>query len=329
MRFLLLLFLIVIPPAFARAEDTLPKRYLDVYLKINDAEHEERVNDYTAALETFQDCYRMLSAIHDSDPAWESALVIHRLEDCKTKILDLEPKAVATMTSSGTTNQLRPSQIYEKKVTADSKADFQFAPDARPAKSKSYPWKVGILTTIFWIGEDSSHASAWNEQWTKSNHGADDPDNRNGFATADHASSVNPFYVALPFNDLAHPDKARNWVPRSWQRPSVHGRPVSACKDRWVCIKNADGRLCYAQWEDVGPDGNAHAEYVFGTDSPVGAGLDISPAVAQYLTIESTNKPLTSWRFVDDQDVPPGQWLKYDEQAVIYTALHQEQKAVP
>ncbi len=36
-----------------------------------------------------------------------------------------------------------------------------------------------------------------------------------------------------------------------------------------------------------------------------------------------------SWRFVDDEDVPPGQWLKYDEQAVIYTALHQLKNSAP
>jgi hypothetical protein len=136
---------------------------------------------------------------------------------------------------------------------------------------------------------------------------------------------VNPFYVALPFNDLAHPDKARDWVPRSWHRPNLDGKQVSACKDRWVCVKSASGRSCYAQWEDVGPNGSDHAEYVFGTDRPDGAGLDVSPAVAQYLGLNNDAKAVTSWRFVDDQDVPPGQWLKYDEQAVIYTALHQIQ----
>jgi hypothetical protein len=58
------------------------------------------------------------------------------------------------------------------------------------------------------------------------------------------------------------------------------------------------------------------------------AGLDVSPAVAQYLNIDGRNR-LTSWRFVDDADVRPGAWLKLDEQAVLYTALHQLKNSSP
>jgi len=44
--------------------------------------------------------------------------------------------------------------------------------------------------------------------------------------------------------------------------------------------------------------------------------------VAQYLDIGDKNH-ITSWRFVDDEDVPPGFWLKYDELAVVYKAMHE------
>jgi Flp pilus assembly protein TadD len=84
-----------LPLSLAHAEPTLQQRYLDIYLKINDAEHLERQGDFRGALDDFQDCYNKLSRIHDSDPNWESALVVHRMEDCKTKILDLQPKAAA------------------------------------------------------------------------------------------------------------------------------------------------------------------------------------------------------------------------------------------
>ena len=47
-----------------RAEQTLQQRYLDIYLKINDAEHLERQGDFRGALEDFQDCYTKLSKIH-------------------------------------------------------------------------------------------------------------------------------------------------------------------------------------------------------------------------------------------------------------------------
>jgi hypothetical protein len=45
----------------------------------------------------------------------------------------------------------------------------------------------------------------------------------------------------------------------------------------------------------------------------------VSPAVAKYLGIDST--AITSWRFVDDDDVQPGMWLRYNEQAILFQAL--------
>jgi hypothetical protein len=198
----------------------------------------------------------------------------------------------------------------------------------------TYPWKSNILTTKFWIGEGSTPISStdnvqssWDEEWMQRNHGSDNPDNRDGYAAAGHASTLNPFYCALPFNDLAFPDKAARWLPRGWYRRPVDGKTVSACKDRWVEIRNAQGDVCYAQWEDVGPLSYNDAEYVFGDERPTGlgddhAGLDVSPAVADYLGLSDHNRYM-SWRFVDEDQVRPGAWLKLDEQAVIFTALEQ------
>jgi hypothetical protein len=239
------------------------------------------------------------------------------------------PATVIPMTSSAAGSF---SSVPSTTITPSS--DFVFTNFTKRTKN-SYPWRTGIVTTMFWIGEGGSAvsstdnvASAWDEDWRSKNRGNDSPNDRNGFATAEHASTVNPFYVALPFNDLAFPDKAHEWLPAGWYRRPQDGKQVSACKDRWVWIKNAQGRSCFAQWEDVGPLTYSDAEYVFGGHRPTGmgdyrAGLDISPAVAQYLGIDENHKAITSWRFVDDEDVPPGAWLKYDEQAVIYTALHQ------
>jgi len=236
------------------------------------------------------------------------------------------PASVLPLTSSAAGTYSTPSR------TTTPSADFVFTNFSRKTKV-TYPWKSGIITTEFWIGEGGSNisstdnvASAWDEDWRSKNRGNDSPNDRNGFATAEHASTVNPFYVALPFNDLAFPDKAREWLPSGWYRRPKDGKQVSACKDRWVWIKNAQGRSCFAQWEDVGPLRFDHAEYVFGSERPTTytrAGLDVSPAVAQYLGIDENKRAITSWRFIDDEDVPPGAWLKYDEQAVIYTALHQ------
>jgi hypothetical protein len=227
---------------------------------------------------------------------------------------------------------------YTSPEQAKSPSDaFVFASLTNKHKN-IYPWKKEIITTEFWIGEPGCSisptdnvASAWDQNWRDSNRGTDSPYNRSGYATADHAATVNPFYVALPFNDLAYPDKAREWLPPGWHREPRDGRPVSACKDRWVEIKNRQGEYCYAQWEDVGPLVSDHAEYVFGDERPdtlTRAGLDVSPAVAQYLHIDGDNR-YTSWRFVDDEDVPPGLWLKYDEEALLFTAIHEMKNKMP
>ena len=202
------------------------------------------------------------------------------------------------------------------------------------ARHRAYPWRINILTTVFWIGEGSTPvsstdnmASAWDPDWRDTNGGSDAPgENRQGYMPAHHAARTNPFYVALPFNDLKFPDKAREWLPTGWYRKPKDGKQVSACQHRWLEIKNAQGDTCYAQWEDVGPLNYSDADYVFGGSRPIGlggdhAGLDISPAVADYLNITGRNC-LTRWRFVDDADVVPGKWLKYDEEAVIFRAMH-------
>jgi hypothetical protein len=214
--------------------------------------------------------------------------------------------------------------------TRNSDDLFPFTDFDRKPKN-SYPWKLNIITTIFWIGEGSTPisstdnvSSAWDEDWRYNNGGTDSPYDRDGYASAHHAAQINPFYVALPFNDLAFPDKARRWLPAGWYRPPKDGKQVSACKDRWVEIKNAQGDVCYAQWEDVGPLRYDHAEYVFGPERPdtyTRAGLDVSPAVADYLNINERNR-FTRWRFVDDSDVQPGAWLKYDEEALLFKAMH-------
>jgi hypothetical protein len=241
--------------------------------------------------------------------------------------------SVLPLTSSAAGSFSSPSR------SANAASDFVFVNFPKKIKN-NYPWKTKIITTEFWIGEGSTpmssttnEASAWDLDWRSTNSGVDSPNDRNGYASGRHASTVNPFYVALPFNDLAFPDKAREWLPRGWYRRPKDGKQVSACKDRWVEIKNAQGDVCYAQWEDVGPLRYDHAEYVFGDERPTGlgddhAGLDVSPAVADYLNLNDRNR-YTSWRFVDDEDVKPGAWLKLDEQAVIYAALHQLKNSSP
>jgi tetratricopeptide (TPR) repeat protein len=82
------LLALTLSPAFA----TLQQDYLDIYLKLNDSERLERNGDFRGALEGFEDCYAKLHKIHTNNPDWETVLVTSRMEDCRAKIAELEPK---------------------------------------------------------------------------------------------------------------------------------------------------------------------------------------------------------------------------------------------
>jgi hypothetical protein len=232
---------------------------------------------------------------------------------------------------AGTTASLPFAMVRNPAAASTTHFNFTDFPSPR-RRTQSYPWKSDIVTTVFWIGEGSApgvsnttnHSSAWDINWEHNNGGADGQDDLIGYAPSDHAALLNPFYVALPFNDLAYPEMTSRWLPSGWYRRQHHGeKPVSACQHRWIMIKNLKGRVCFAQWEDVGPLVTDNPEYVFGSERPrARAGLDVSPAVAKYLGIDST--AITSWRFVDDADVQPGMWLRYDEQAILFQALEEQ-----
>jgi hypothetical protein len=290
--------------AFA-ADSTLQQQYLEMYSKLNEAEHLEASGNTPGALGDYAECYSGLKKIAESNPNWEPALVIKRLEDLKSKIAKLkasEPNAAAPASSS----------------------DESVSPLASLLKTATIPWKVNISVTLFWIGENPGNA--WDPDWTKHNNGSDAPDARKGYLPKHHLALLNPFYVALPFNDLAFPDKAREWLPAGWHNSASDEKHLSACKDRWIEMKNKQGQRCFAQWEDVGPERTDHAEYVFGDErpSPGKPGLCISPAVAFCLNLNTDNPKIVSWRFVDAADVAPGPWLKYNEQAILNMAMQQK-----
>jgi hypothetical protein len=188
-----------------------------------------------------------------------------------------------------------------------------------------YPWRQNIVTTVFWIGEEPTpnnpvpnRASSWDKQWTKSYGGFDDPNpgHRSAFIPVKFTPHQNPFYCALPYNDKAatgHRPEAPQVVP--WFKEAYQGPAASTCKGHWVAIKKGD-RVAYAQWEDAGPFRTDHWQYVFGTERPKpnlnkGAGLDVSPAVRDYLGLQPTD--VTDWKFVDFKDVPLGPWAKFGE----------------
>ena len=194
-----------------------------------------------------------------------------------------------------------------------------------PNPGERYPWKKEIVTTTFWIGEKPSannpvpnRTSSWDANWTKNYGGYDDPEpsHRHDFMPAKFTPRQNPFYCALPYNDKStngHRPEAPRVVP--WFKEAYQGPGVSTCKSRWIAIRKGN-KIAYAQWEDAGPFRTDHWQYVFGNERPKpnlnkGAGLDVSPAVRDYLGINGTD--VTDWKFVDFSEVPPGPWSKHGD----------------
>ena len=200
---------------------------------------------------------------------------------------------------------------------------------SRPAATTApmegrYPWKKDIVTTVFWIGEGTTarnptpnRASSWDPNWLSNYGGVDRPDRRNGYLPVSFVPGQNPFYCALPYNDVTHgTTKAEASFVIPWFRQAFQQAGHSVCKGRWLAIRRGN-RVCYAQWEDCGPFRTDHWQYVFGKERPKpnlngGAALDVSPAVRDFLGMNPT-KDVCDWKFVDFSEVPPGPWSKYGE----------------
>jgi len=184
-------------------------------------------------------------------------------------------------------------------------------------KKSSYYLHKNITSTIFWVGEKGSDenknipnlASAWDDIWVYHYGGVDNPDSREGYYPKEFKPFENPFYVALPFNDFNENGEKKanlNFIP--WYKETKE----SLCKNRWVKIIH-NGKTAYAQWEDVGPFEEDDKDYVFGTAKPKNqinssAGIDLSPAVRDYLNLNDIDK--VSWQFIDSKDVPNGPWKR-------------------
>ena len=243
--------------------------------------------------------------------------------------------SITSLFAHGTASKAEPakSKFSKKSEKSGEERSFDttaisFTPGqlaAQPKPGQRFPWKAQIVTTVFWIGEKPApnnpvpnRVSCWDKDWTKNYGGLDDPNpaNRSNYIPVKFTPRQNPFYCALPYNDKAregHRPEASRIVP--WFNEAYQGPAVSTCKSRWIAIRKGN-RVAYAQWEDAGPFRTDHWQYVFGNERPKpnlnkGAGLDVSPAVRDYLGLQGTD--VTDWRFVDFSEVPRGPWSTLGE----------------
>lgn len=199
---------------------------------------------------------------------------------------------------------------------------------------QKYPWRTHITATVFWIGElptprnpTPNTKSSWDTKWAENFGGYDDPnpDHRianftsGEFRPKNFIPKLSPFYIALPYNDVqdyrTHKPEAARVIPWFTRMRPAPGKTV--LKGRWVQLFQ-NGRSCFAQWEDCGPWTTDDWQYVFGNQRPKatqnnGAGIDISPAVRDFLGLRSGDP--VHWRFVEESSVPYGPWRKYGGQA--------------
>ncbi|NNE90588.1 MAG: hypothetical protein HKN23_02985 [Verrucomicrobiales bacterium] len=201
-----------------------------------------------------------------------------------------------------------------------------FAPTRPRTTYTRYPWKRAITTTVFWIGElptqnnpTPNTMSSWDQRWVSSYGGYDDPKSsgRSGYRPSKFEPRQNPFYIALPYNDIAGGGvgtkaSARAMIP--WFKKKFYRNGRTVLKGRWLAIRRGD-KVCYAQWEDVGPFETDDWQYVFGDARPKNqtkngaAGLDVSPAVRDFLGFST--RAVCDWRFVDEEEVPEGPWRNW------------------
>jgi hypothetical protein len=162
-----------------------------------------------------------------------------------------------------------------------------------------------------------NRTSSWDREWTKNYGGVDDPNpgNRSNYIPAKFTPRQNPFYARFP--TTIKPGRPSPEAPRvvPWFNDAYQGPAVSTCKDRWIAIRKGH-RTVYAQWEDAALSAPITGNMCLAMNRPKpnlnkGAGLDVSPAVRDYLGMNDTD--VTDWRFVDFSEVPRGPWSTHGE----------------
>ncbi len=198
-------------------------------------------------------------------------------------------------------------------------------------QKEEYFLHENILTTYFWVGEKASEDnswiandnSAWDSYWLEHFGGVDNPNCRNGYHPCGFTPKENPFYCALPYDEWTSAgtkkpnlnnilfDKWIKELPDQYYINLWGNNPY--LKNRWIEIR-FNGKTAYCQWEDTGPSHYNDYPYVFGEERPWRethypdhpTAFDVSPAVRDYLGLDGWD--LTSWKFIDADNVPDGPW---------------------
>ena len=202
-----------------------------------------------------------------------------------------------------------------------------FVPTTSRFSSSRYPWKTDIVTTVFWIGEhaDREQSRSESQEFLGLATGraitavTTAPIPHGGTTTSRSISSRGRirFTVALPYNDVTHGQfkpEARDWSFRGFDRHSC-SRGIRFAKIAGSRSAEAIGSAT-RNGKIVGRSAPTISNTFSRTNARRpnlnhGAGLDVSPAVRDYLGLRTD--VLTDWQFVEVRDVPPGPWRNYGD----------------
>src|SRR6516162_6462071 len=225
---------------------------------------------FFAASAAFSAAFAGPAAKNDDDPA---VLARYAMKLPNSGLVKIQPKVTS----------LRESKTDRAILRRYGIGNLLVDNNRSETESGEYPWRPYITTTVFWVGEQSvanaassNEQSAWDSDWFASYGGYDDPSlqSRRNFVPIDFLPRQNPFYVALPYNDVDDQHHTKPEAPQviPWFRNAFVRDGQSVCKGRWIEIRHK-GRVCYAQWEDVGPFETDDLEYVFGGNVPDPTGM--------------------------------------------------------
>lgn len=168
----------------------------------------------------------------------------------------------------------QPDLIIRQNPAAAARAQLPavYAPTRPRGGLTRYPWKTDIVTTVFWIGEPSTGVTAacntmssWDPAWQVTYGGFDDPDpsvRRWDFSPQSFEPGQNPFYIALPFNDITNREIAATVIPWYASTPRKN-KYDSVIKGRWVAIRlekkpaTPNGRMSALSKRTTGPMSSA------------------------------------------------------------------------
>jgi len=216
-----------------------------------------------------------------------------------------------------------------------SKSSRKFLSDQLASAVQRYPWKTSIVTTVFWVGEQAGGNNRsklqkfldfnWSENYAE-------PILRFQRTAQLHPncfySQAKPLLLCFTVHDVTHGQfKPEAPLVIPWFKHEYRGRGSRYAEIDGLPFVRQSHLLCaMGRLRSVSHD---HFQYVFGNERPKpnlnhGAGLDVSPAVRDYLGLAPTD--VTDWQFVEVRDVSSGPWRSYGENNHFVIARRQNEQ---